>query len=141
MGMESAALEAGFSDLVFLALNHGVDSVEGGGPLIPFVMVESKGQRELRRFVLERIEESVEAAFAFASNAQNEADRVAVAFDGYLTWQGKRTDAIYVEASDGPTAAHVLVAQRYRPKRPLSKLKRVGDPLFLDAEEKGKLRR
>jgi hypothetical protein len=89
-----------------------VGSVEGGGALIPFVLVESKGQREIRRFVLERIEESVEATFAFASNAQNEADRVAVAFDGYLTWQGKRTDAIYVEASDGPTAAHVLVAQR-----------------------------
>ena len=54
-------------------------SVEGGGALIPFVLVESKGQREIRRFVLERIEESVEATFAFASNAQNEADRVAVA--------------------------------------------------------------
>jgi hypothetical protein len=34
---------------------------------------------ELRRFVLGRIEESVEGTFAFASNAQNEADRVAVA--------------------------------------------------------------
>jgi hypothetical protein len=103
--------------------------------------VESKGQRELRRFVLERLEDSVEAAFAFASDAQSEADRVAVAFDGFLTWEGERTDAIYVEASDRPTSAHVLVAQRYRPKRRFSKLKKLGDPILLDAEAGGKLRR
>jgi hypothetical protein len=65
---------------------------------------------------------------------------VAVAFDGFLTWEGERTDAIYVEAIDEPAAAHVVVAQRYKPKRRLSKLKRVGEPVFLDAEAYGKLR-
>jgi hypothetical protein len=140
MGADVGAFEPGFSDFLSLTLNHGVGSVEDGGPLIPFVLAESKGQRQLQRFALERLEESVKAAFAFASVTHGEADRVAVAFDGFLTWEGERTDAIYVETLDRPTATHVLVAQRYKPKRRLSKLKKLRDPVFLDAEANGKLR-
>lgn len=140
MSTDIGALEPEFSDFLYLTLDHGVGSVEGGGPLIPFVLFESRGQREIRRFALDRLEESVEAAFAFASEKQDRAERVAVAFDGFLTWEGERTDAIYVEASDRPTAGHVVVAQRYRPKRLLSKLKRLGDPVFLDVAAFGKLR-
>jgi hypothetical protein len=39
---DAGTLESGFSDLVSLTLNHGVGSVEEGGALIPFVLVESK---------------------------------------------------------------------------------------------------
>jgi len=69
--MDVGAFETGFSDFVDLALNHGVGSVEGGRPLIPFVLIETNGQRHLRRFALERLEESVDAAFEFASDAQD----------------------------------------------------------------------
>jgi hypothetical protein len=133
VNMEAGTLEAGFSEFVSLTLNHGVGSVEKGGPLIPFVLVASNGGRQIKRFNLDRLDEAVDAAFAFASDAQTESSRVAVAFDGSLTWEGKRTDAIYVEASDGTTSAHVLVAQRYARKRRFSKLRRLGNPVYLDA--------
>jgi hypothetical protein len=135
VNMEAGTLEPGFSEFVSLLLNHGVASVEKGSPLIPFVVIESMGQREIKRFILDQLEEAVDAAFASASHAQTEANRVAVAFSGYVTWEGKRRDAIYVEASDRTTSAHVLVAQRYAPKRRFSKLKKLGEPLYLDASD------
>ena len=47
-----------FADLVFFALDHGVDSVRASsGPLIPFVVVEQDGKRELHRFATQRLEE------------------------------------------------------------------------------------
>ena len=85
-----------------------------------------------------KLEESVGAPFEFASNEKGV--RVAVAFDGFLTWERERRDAIYVETIDRPTAVQVIVAQRYKPKRRLFNLKRLGDPVFLDPREHGRLR-
>ena len=84
-------------------------------------------------------EESVDAAFASASETAG-ADRVAVAFDGFLTVEGARADAVYVEALDCQTGAHIVLAQRYQPKRLLSKFRTLGDPAALDAETNGRLR-
>lgn len=42
MSSDVGAFESAFSDFLNLTLNHGVGSVEGGGPLIPFVLTESR---------------------------------------------------------------------------------------------------
>jgi len=45
-----------FADLVFLALDHGVESVrESGGPLVPFVMFVHNDELMLQRFATELI--------------------------------------------------------------------------------------
>ena len=84
--------------LAFVALDHGIESVREGGPLIPFAIHEGlDGERNLTRFVAEREKEGEARAREFAR--QNIADgRVAIAWDGYLTVDGDRADAILVEA-------------------------------------------
>ena len=44
-------------DLVFAALDHGIDSVRGGAPLTPFVIKEDAAGRSLARFVAATLEE------------------------------------------------------------------------------------
>lgn len=102
----------GVLELGRLALEHAVRSVvPDGGPLIPFAIVESAEGRSLQRFVGElaechqRSRDHVRAAAG--------ATCAAIAWDGYLTSEGRREDAVFVEAGE-PGSASVIWAHRYR---------------------------
>jgi hypothetical protein len=121
-----------FADLVFFALDHGVDSVRaGGGPLTPFVVVEQDGKRELHRIVTERLEEGPRRAKEAVAGLPSSATAYAVAYDGYITLEGTRFDAVLVEASERGRPAGVRMAQRYAPKKLFRRFKTVGNPALL----------
>jgi hypothetical protein len=55
-------------DVIFLALDHGIESVKSsGGPLIPFVVTEGS-ERKLDVFVLEQLEEALANFALFVSS-------------------------------------------------------------------------
>lgn len=117
-----------FADLVFLALDHGVASVrDSGGPLIPFVMFEQDGKRELHRFATERLEEGRQRAREAIAAFPPDVTAYALAYDGFITIHGAKTDAILVEASERNRPAGVRMAQRYIPKKFLRKFQTVGN--------------
>ncbi len=121
-----------FADLVFLALDHGVDSVRGSGaPLTPFVMVEQGGKREIHRFAAERLEEGQQRAREAVAAFPASVTAYALAYDGFITVQGTKFDAILVEASERGRAAGVRMAQRYTPKKFLRRFQTVGNPALL----------
>lgn len=94
------------------ALDHAADSVlDSGGPLIPFALLEVNGERSLARFVGELEDGQRRARDAVSSTP--DASLGAVAWDGYLTINGERTDAVFVEASAAGAEASVILAQRY----------------------------
>jgi nucleotide-binding universal stress UspA family protein len=115
-------------DVVFAALDHGIDSVRDGGALVPFVLAEDADGRSLTRFAASTLEESQAQARQHAEASG--AARVALAFDGYLTIDGERSDAILVEAQERGTDASVVFAQRYRPGGRLRKFSTVGNAAF-----------
>src|SRR5258707_6477902 len=94
--------EVRLNDIMFLALDHGMASIaDDSGPLIPMVFTENqKGERTLQRFVTERLEEGVEKARQFVEQNKSSLDRYAVGWDGFVTIQGRKWDAILVEAGD-----------------------------------------
>lgn len=99
-------------EFALFALDHAADCViPTGGPLVPFSLVEVRGERTLSRFPGD-IERGVAAARE-AVRTITEASMAAVAWDGYLTADGSRTDAVFVEASESGSARSVIVAQRY----------------------------
>jgi hypothetical protein len=103
-------------DLTFAALDHAVESVSAGqGPLIPFVMAVRPGagddQRELLRYVAETLEDGIDAAREHLRTTAYE--RCALAWDGYLTVSGERTDAVFVEAQEHGRPVGICLAQRY----------------------------
>jgi len=54
-----------------------------------------------------------------------------LAYDGYITVEGTKFDAILVEASERDRSAGVSMAQRYIPKKFLRGFQTVGNPVLL----------
>src|SRR3954447_2310197 len=106
-----------FADLVFLALDQGVESVrDGDGPLIPFVIFEQDGKRELHRYAAEKLEDCERQARAAVAALPKGVTAYALAYDGFITVQGTKFDAILVEASERGRPAGVRMGQRYTPR-------------------------
>jgi hypothetical protein len=121
-----------FSDLVFLALDHGVDSVRSdGGPLIPFVVYEEDGERKLQRFATERLEKGPEQAREAIAVSPASVTAYALAYDGFITIEDTKFDAIFVEASERGRPAGVRMAQRYKTGESLKSFEMVGNPALL----------
>ena len=124
-------------DLIFTGLDHGIDSVRDGGPLVPFVLVEHEGQRALRRIVVGdpfELEASVEQAAVSAGEAAAQpGDRVVLVYDAYLRMKDERFDAIYAEGAENGSPAAVI-AQRYKPKGRFRGLETIGNPQALPPE-------
>jgi hypothetical protein len=99
-------------NLAFFTLDHATESVvASGGPLVPFAVLEIHGQRSLTRFAGD-LEDGQRRA-RDEVRASDGASRAAVAWDGYLTTDAGRTDAVFVEASEEGDPESVVLAQRY----------------------------
>ncbi len=122
-------------DLIFLALDHGVDSIRQGGPLVPFAISDTQGQRNLDRFVAEPYEKAVAETKASIAKLPPQADLYAIAYDGFVTVGGKKYDAIIVHGAERGKGKAYLLAQRYIPAKNGKRLETVGNPAFIGREE------
>lgn len=120
-------------DLAFAALDHGIDSVREGGPLIPFVMSETGSERTLTRFAAEMLEEGLEQGIAHVVAKRADAGtRHVLVYDGYIRLpDGERSDAIYAEGVEADSSVVMGLAQRYRPKKALRRFEALGNPMLL----------
>jgi hypothetical protein len=120
------------SVFALFALQHAAGSVvPEGGPLIPFAMTRTaEGAVNLQRFVgdLEQGQEQARAAVraSGASSAQ-----AAVAWDGYLTSEGTRVDAVFVEASRGGEASVVMAQPYHRVGLLRKRWQTLGEPVMV----------
>lgn len=99
-------------EFALFALDHATASVvPEGGPLVPFSMTEGEEGRKLARFPgeLEAGQHHAREAVRAAADAR----LAAVAWDGYLTVDGQRSDAVFVEAAERGDDESVILAQRY----------------------------
>ena len=101
-------------DLMFAALDHAVGSIaDAGGPMTPFVLCAEGDRAELHRFVAVTVEEGLERAREFIKQVAPEITQVALAYDGYVTVDGVRTDAVLVDVQAAGTPTSDIFAQRY----------------------------
>ena len=115
--------EIKLNDIMFKALDHAVFSIEDNNEtLIPFSLTEDvSGKQTLKRYIADRIEVGVEEGKKAIESMKEEILRYAFAYDGYLTLEGQRWDALFVEAGDKVAATGVLICQRYTRKKGLFK--------------------
>jgi hypothetical protein len=98
-------------DFALFALDHAMESVvASGGPLVPFALVHADGANSIARFPGD-LEAGQELARDLVRHSQGE--RAAVAWDGYLTVDDARTDAVFVEAFERGDDESLMMAQRY----------------------------
>jgi hypothetical protein len=133
-----------FADLVFLALDHGVNSVRDDGALVPFIFYEKDGKCSLHRYAADTLEESLQQARLASSRLPETVEAFAIAYDGFVTLKDNKYDAIIVEAAEHGKSVGVKLAQRYHPKRFFRRFRTEGNPLSLGkydsifvSEEKG----
>ena len=121
--------------LAGFAMAHAVWCVSDDEVLIPMMMVESGGHREVLRFQTERLEEGVEEGRRHLVANPDQADRAVLVYDAYLTTEDGRRDALIGEARDfavrardesgeadategGPESAGTSIVVIYQPYRP-----------------------
>lgn len=108
-------VERKLNAITFLAIDHGMGSVSDGCcPMTAFAITEDEeGKRTLDRFITERIEQGVERAKQFVDEKRGTIERYAFAWDGFVTIEGRKWDAILVEAGDRFQDNGYLMCQRY----------------------------
>ena len=122
-------------DLIFLALDHGVDSIRQGGPLVPFAISDTHGKRSLNRFVTEPYEKAVSETRASIAKLPPQAHLYAIAYEGFISVDGKKYDAIIVHGAERGKGKAYLLGQRYVPAKGGKLLEAVGNPAFVGLED------
>jgi hypothetical protein len=117
--------------LAGFALAHALASIDGGGTLCTLAFVDRGGERELLRYEADSVADSVAMARTDLRARLGVDGRGALVYDGYLTLDRVRHDALLVDlvAPDGQVVANLV--QPYRPGRfgPAGLLRAVGVPL------------
>jgi hypothetical protein len=117
-------------ELVFFAMDHGIDNVRDGGPLVPFLVTVDEAGRTLHRLALPKLEEGLEKGREMIRQLDENIVRYALPYDGYFTRPGgERLDAIFVEAADRGQPAYIF-SQQYRPKRFFRRFEVLGNIAF-----------
>jgi hypothetical protein len=120
------------ADLLLAGLDHGVDTVRGGDPLVPFVVTQVSGQRALSRMQAGPREDPRQLGVKLIRDTTLSGDDCAVlVYDGYLeTSSDGRLDAVYAKGKDA-SGRVVTIAQRYKPKGFLRSWQPIGNPALV----------
>ncbi|MBS1581193.1 MAG: hypothetical protein JST66_03235 [Bacteroidetes bacterium] len=133
--IDHSDLDERFMAFMLKGLEHGIASIRGnGGPLIPFVLSQAGDKKDLTHFATDRYEDGPRMAEQHLKRSSPAPDLALIAFDGYLTWEGKKYDAVVVRAfAKGPTKAAVF-AQRYVPNASGNGIETVGNVALIGRE-------
>ncbi len=121
-------------DLIFTSLDHGINSVRDGGPLVPFLMAKMGDEVKLMRVVPKEESNVEDQVNLILKQIYPVSDYVTAVFESFVTLDDTRTDAILVKgyAKDSPKVH--LFGQRFAPKKLLRKFKTIGNPGYMGEE-------
>lgn len=117
-------------EFAWSALDLAMDRIKKGGPLIPFTLIRHNNEDNIKVFVADTLEESVAEAKAQLAKDMQYADIGLVAYDGYLTVDDQRTDAIFTETYERGSQFPHRLAMRYK-SRLFGGSKPVGNAVYL----------
>ena len=117
---------------MIFALEHGVASIQikGKGPLVPFVVTETKGEKEKHRFFTQHIEDGLSEAVRFVKDDEK-CDFAALVYDAFLPMDDKNFNAVIVRGYDRSDNMGYALGQRYIPAKFFSFFKLSGGKIFL----------
>lgn len=122
-------------EMALMAMSHAFRNIEeGSGPLMPFVITDSDSEgRAIYRFEANSLGHALDSAQIWLEGADDEVSRYAFAWDGYITLDDEKWDALFVEAGDRSLPHGMLLCQRYAPESGAGAVKRrVGEPILVE---------
>ncbi len=123
------------AELAVYTLKHAFYSLGAGdGVLVPFVMADSDSEgRVLHRFDAGTRDHAKERAHEWLDGADPAIARYAFAWDGRITIDEIRWDAVFVEAGDRVLPNGVVLCQRYEAGCDTEDVNvAVGEPMLID---------
>lgn len=130
-------LQEASKDLIghlLFALNHSMDlKRDGVDPMVPFAVVIKGKEQVLKAFVGDR-PDYADKMFEKVIHEEHP-DYVVYAYDGYLTVEGIKNDAVLLKAFDRNDSEIYLVGQRFKPKSEGEEFEQIGNPAFLGTTE------
>lgn len=115
-------------------LDHAVGLKKNGiDPMIPFAFVYVGESGTIKSFVGDT-PEYADKMFE-KTILEDKPDYAIYGYDGYLTIEGRKTDAILLKAFDKTDTVIYLVGQRFTPKQSDTDFATIGNPAFLGTEE------
>lgn len=124
-----------FMDFMFTGLDHGINSIKDGSDLlIPFVMTSLNGEKKLSRFVAETYEDSMRIASEHIMHLDPIPDYALLAYDGFVTMEGRKFEAIMVQAHDKTLDESFIFAQRYVLKDDNQEFQSIGNAALIGKE-------
>jgi hypothetical protein len=123
------------AELAIYTLKHAFYSLGAGdGVLVPFVMADSDSEgRILHRFEAGTPDRARDRAHQWLDGADPAIVRYAFAWDGHITIDEVRWDAVFVEAGDRALPNGLLLCQRYEPGHDTEGVNMaVGEPMLVD---------
>lgn len=120
-------------ELVFTALDYALENAQQSEqPFTPFSFARREdGTATLTRFTVDPttdIPETLDAAREHLQTADPGTTAVTLAYDGYTTYEGQRTEAVFIEAHQLGLERALVLAQRYL--RADGEVQALGDPLL-----------
>ena len=127
------AISKAVADLALLALEHGMASRRDGAALVPFVLLESGGTRYMHRFAEGTDEQAVAEAKTYVSRLPNSTNACVIAYDGFVTIEGTKFDAILAIGCEQNAPSSYVFAQRYDGAATPATL--IGSPAFIGTND------
>lgn len=103
--------------LAGFALAHALGSIDGGGTLCTLAVVDREGNYQLVRYEADSIPDSIVAARRDLPTRLGSAGLAALVYDGYVTMDRERHDALIVDLIAPGGKIVGSLQQRYRPGR------------------------
>jgi hypothetical protein len=105
-------------ELVFTALDYALENAQiSEEPFTPFSFARREdGTATLTRFAVDvatDIPETLEAARKHLESAEPGTTAITLAYDGYTTYEGHRTEAVFIEAHQLNLTRTLILTQRY----------------------------
>ncbi|MFK7948764.1 MAG: hypothetical protein AB8G11_14320 [Saprospiraceae bacterium] len=118
----------GLIELMFKGLDHGISSIQDSeGLLIVFSLFQQNGEIKIVRFVTDKLEDGPIQAQKYLVKMDEKPDFAVIAYEGIVTIENEKFDAVIVEGFDkNDTDAYVL-AQRFKRKTAKSKFEAIGN--------------
>lgn len=123
------------SALVAWALEHGLGRLREAGRLQPTLVVESAGKRGVQRFRNRDQARALGEAQTAAAALEPSVERYALLYDALIPVDGRRVDAVVVDAAERDGGEAWRIVQRYRPRQGSDPLATIGKPLLVGREK------
>lgn len=118
----------GLVELMFKGLDHGIGSIEDSeGLLIAFSLFQQNSEIKIVRFVTDKLQDGPIQAQKYLQKMDKNPDFAIIAYEGIVTIENEKFDAVIVEGFDKNDADGYVLAQRFKRKTAKTEFEAIGN--------------